>query len=385
MSIEDGLLRGARSASSVSVLDLQQLLLLRQRYEQSLGAVYAHHSAGEDADVAQSEQAVAEARKLGWMFHAQLAHQHAKLQQQQQHQQRQRPCQQQQQRPERNECKETAAVVPAATATASASTEAAEHAKSTRSTPFFTRSLQQIAATARERSEIQVQVQVQCAAAFEIESGLSARTAARTATAPLARSADDDGMLSTGMTFRPITRADLATLRHLNTVTLPMSVWRSYDQQYYEALLRAPDELTKFACLNGKVVGAICARIEHPGAQYNNARLHVLTVSVLPRFRRRGVATALLRGVIAACEERWEHRHVREFYLRVQASNDGARAVYSRCGFRVAAAQAGYYKDAANGHDGGAACIVMTRSVHRGAPYAHHRSTKARRSMAHAE
>ena len=123
-------------------------------------------------------------------------------------------------------------------------------------------------------------------------------------------------------------------------------------------------------------MGAICARIEHPGAQYNNARLHILTVSVLPKFRRRGIAAALLRGVILACEERWEHRHVREVHLSVQASNDGARALYTKCGFRIAAAHANYYKDAASIHDGGSACIVMVRPICRGT--LRRRSMKAR-------
>ena len=359
VSIEHSL-RLDRSPSDV--LDLKALLLLRHRYEQSLGSVYAHCAAADTKKHGFSQadaikRAVADAQQLGWMFHAALAHHYAKLQQQQPHQ-HQHQVQEQTEQDTLQQCpanKASTNTVAAGMADATAKAHVG-----IKSTPFFTRSLQQIAATARERSELQM---------------LPADPTARTS---LPAHADSNSIV-----YRPITRDELATLRHLNMVTLPMSVWRSYDQQYYTALLRAQDHLTQFACDNGKMVGAICARVEHPGAQYNNARLHILTVSVLHKFRRRGIAAALLRGVILACEQRWEHRHVREAYLSVQASNDGARALYTHCGFRVAAAHADYYKDATSIHDGGSACIVMTRPIYRGA--LHRRRMRARLSCSRNE
>lgn len=67
--------------------------------------------------------------------------------------------------------------------------------------------------------------------------------------------------------------------------------------------------------------------------------LHINTVAVAPDRRRQGVATALLRQVMADAVT----AGARKATLEVRASNEAAIAAYSRLGFRVAARRARYY------------------------------------------
>jgi ribosomal-protein-alanine N-acetyltransferase len=67
--------------------------------------------------------------------------------------------------------------------------------------------------------------------------------------------------------------------------------------------------------------------------------LHINNLAVLPAWRRRGAARELLRHAIAqACDE-----GARRATLEVRASNQSARQLYERFGFRPAGVRKGYY------------------------------------------
>jgi GNAT superfamily N-acetyltransferase len=58
----------------------------------------------------------------------------------------------------------------------------------------------------------------------------------------------------------------------------------------------------------------------------------VYAMGTRPEARRRGAATAVLNGLA-----RWAHgQHASRMYLQVEATNDGARQLYTRAGFDVA-------------------------------------------------
>jgi ribosomal-protein-alanine N-acetyltransferase len=67
--------------------------------------------------------------------------------------------------------------------------------------------------------------------------------------------------------------------------------------------------------------------------------LHINTLAVAPAERRKGVATLLLRHVMAETSK----EGVRKATLEVRASNDAALALYRRLGFTVRATRQGYY------------------------------------------
>jgi [ribosomal protein S18]-alanine N-acetyltransferase len=67
--------------------------------------------------------------------------------------------------------------------------------------------------------------------------------------------------------------------------------------------------------------------------------LHINTLAVAPAARRRGLATALLRHILADAAAAGATKAT----LEVRASNTAALALYGRLGFHVAATRPGYY------------------------------------------
>ncbi len=66
----------------------------------------------------------------------------------------------------------------------------------------------------------------------------------------------------------------------------------------------------------------------------------VVNLAVDPAARRRGVGRALLDKAVAVCRA----RGVPLLWLRVRASNRGARRFYRRCGFHTVGRFRGYYE-----------------------------------------
>ena len=67
--------------------------------------------------------------------------------------------------------------------------------------------------------------------------------------------------------------------------------------------------------------------------------LHINTLAVAPAVRRQGLATVLLRDVIADAAAAGATKAT----LEVRASNTAAIGLYERLGFRIAATRPGYY------------------------------------------
>ena len=67
--------------------------------------------------------------------------------------------------------------------------------------------------------------------------------------------------------------------------------------------------------------------------------LHINNLAVLPAYRRRGVASELLRHVLSEGVECGARRAT----LEMRRSNETARALYERFGFAAAGVRKGYY------------------------------------------
>lgn len=83
-----------------------------------------------------------------------------------------------------------------------------------------------------------------------------------------------------------ITPANVGQLKTLNVCTLPVR----YSDKFYKDLIELGNQkYMKFAYWNGFTVGGVCARIEPlegaPGAN----KLYIMTINVLPAYRRRGI------------------------------------------------------------------------------------------------
>lgn len=67
--------------------------------------------------------------------------------------------------------------------------------------------------------------------------------------------------------------------------------------------------------------------------------IHINNVAILPELRGRGIGTALMQHVVAEARRLGAKRAT----LEVRASNEGARKLYERLGFYVAATRRNYY------------------------------------------
>ncbi len=81
---------------------------------------------------------------------------------------------------------------------------------------------------------------------------------------------------------------------------------------------------------------------------------HIVTLAVLPEFRRRGIARALMDGLLAEARRRgaW---HIT---LEVRAGNAPAQALYTSLGFRTIATRRRYYPD--NNEDAAVMALDLT-------------------------
>jgi [ribosomal protein S18]-alanine N-acetyltransferase len=109
---------------------------------------------------------------------------------------------------------------------------------------------------------------------------------------------------------------------------------RPWSRSLLAAEVGAADRDYLVARVDGRVVG-------YAGVMVAVDEAHVLTVAVHPDHRRRGLATALLTGALAAAAERGATAAT----LEVRESDDGAQALYRRLGFVAAGVRPGYYCD----------------------------------------
>ncbi|MFQ5566998.1 MAG: GNAT family N-acetyltransferase [Paracoccaceae bacterium] len=97
---------------------------------------------------------------------------------------------------------------------------------------------------------------------------------------------------------------------------------------------------------------AVAVRLAHSGPPGNATALgfalyravadeaELLTLSVLPEARRRGLGA----GLLAACEDGARAEGAARLFLEVAAGNLAARALYDRAGYRECGRRKGYYR-----------------------------------------
>lgn len=129
--------------------------------------------------------------------------------------------------------------------------------------------------------------------------------------------------------IRPATPADVPALLALERVCFP----DPWSERGIVESLAPPNGRGLVAASARGVVGYLITR-EVGGSG------EILNLAIAPGTRRQGVGGALLRAGLAALGA----RGVVEVFLEVRESNQAARELYQRAGFRVVGARRGYYR-----------------------------------------
>ncbi len=132
-----------------------------------------------------------------------------------------------------------------------------------------------------------------------------------------------------GLTLRPLGAFDLAVAAAVHA--------GSFDDPWTEGaineLLAMPGSFGTLACLGDQSIGIVLALAAGPDAE-------ILTLGVLPDFRRRGIA----RRLLASVSERAGDAGCDRLLLEVAEDNEAASTLYRGLGFVEIARRAGYYR-----------------------------------------
>ena len=156
--------------------------------------------------------------------------------------------------------------------------------------------------------------------------------------------------MQTTFTIRRFEPADLERVMEINRICLP----ENYSSSFFMSIFERFPETFVVAEEEGEVVGYAMCRAERRlgfGLFGRAKRGHLISIAVLPEFRRKGIATTLMREVMRAlagygCED---------LFLEVRVSNIGAIRLYRKLGFKVERRIRHYYAD---GED---ACVMSKR------------------------
>jgi [ribosomal protein S18]-alanine N-acetyltransferase len=153
-------------------------------------------------------------------------------------------------------------------------------------------------------------------------------------------------------TLRKFVPDDLQNVMQINRVCLP----ENYSDFFFMDLHQRYPETFIICEENGQIEGYIMCRIEVGLSNYGFSGLvrkgHVVSIAVLPQFRHRGVAQAIIKKAL----EGMDYYKAKQCFLEVRVTNDIAISLYKKLGFEVTRTINGYYSD---GED----AYVMTKRL----------------------
>jgi len=135
---------------------------------------------------------------------------------------------------------------------------------------------------------------------------------------------------------------DLLTVMNINRVCLP----ENYSYSFFDLILRTYPKTFLVAEIGDKIAGYIMCRVERIFSKFDKLRVrkagHVISIAVLPEYRRRGIATELLSRALGVLGEEYG---CSEVFLEVRVSNRQAIALYEKLGFEKVDISKRYYID----------------------------------------
>ena len=142
--------------------------------------------------------------------------------------------------------------------------------------------------------------------------------------------------------IREASAADLTKVIMINRRCLP----ENYTYFFFNSILQNYPRTFLVAEVDGDIAGYIMCRVERGFSKLSKLNLtrlgHVISIAVLPEYRRRGIAKALLTRAMKVLKEEYG---CEEVYLEVRVSNQPAISLYRKLGFDVVKISRRYYVD----------------------------------------
>ena len=153
-------------------------------------------------------------------------------------------------------------------------------------------------------------------------------------------------------TLRKFVSDDLQNVMQINRVCLP----ENYSDFFFMDLHQRYPETFIVCEENGQIQGYIMCRIEVGLSNYGFSGLvrkgHIVSIAVLPQFRHKGVAQAIIKKAL----EGMDYYKAKQCFLEVRVTNEAGITLYKKLGFEVTRTINGYYSD---GED----AYVMTKRL----------------------
>lgn len=150
-------------------------------------------------------------------------------------------------------------------------------------------------------------------------------------------------LTETKFSLRQFNTADVESVIEINRTCLP----ENYASFFFIDTFRSCPNAFIVAEVGTRIVGYIMCRIEHGFSDIKRIKFirkgHIISVAVLPDFRRAGIASDLVRNALEALRQVGAD----ECFLEVRSTNDSAIRLYEKLGFTLARRVAHYYADGA--------------------------------------
>ena len=146
--------------------------------------------------------------------------------------------------------------------------------------------------------------------------------------------------------LRLFTPADLESVININHLCLP----ENYAPYFFLDTFNSLPQTFIVAESQGHVIGYIMCRMEHGFSDFRKLHFakkgHIISVAVIPEFRRIGVGRALVENALSALAS----LNGDECYLEVRISNGPAIELYKRIGFQIVRTISRYYYDGSDAY-----------------------------------
>ncbi|MEM2942324.1 MAG: ribosomal protein S18-alanine N-acetyltransferase [Candidatus Bathyarchaeia archaeon] len=147
--------------------------------------------------------------------------------------------------------------------------------------------------------------------------------------------------LASEVTLRRFTNEDLEEVMKINRCCLP----ENYSANFYIEIYRNCPDAFLVAEAQGRLVGYVMCRAESGLSDFIRMKPvrkgHVVSVAVMPEYRRLGIARSLMSSAITALST----YGCSEVFVEVRVTNEPAIQLYKKLGFEMMRRVPRYYYD----------------------------------------